>query len=362
MLIPGPDGLGLAHDYKAKITHRKRVRARMAASIGPSGVSPLAEDGSVPVPRHYVFALVEDFTHVAFSCSVEPLRLANLVSGRKLYTWSFASVDGNPVRSSNGIVTLVDTSFDNLPDCDQLFVLSGINMQHKETAKLVAALRRERAIGTAIGAICSGSYILAKAGFLDGMQAAIHWEYHDSFAEAFPEVHLQRSVFVAHEKHITASGGTAAADLILHLIDRDHGYDLSVAVADQMVYNVARNASSAQRVSLQSRIGHRNEHLLQAIEIMQRRIEEPVPVSAIARKIGVSTRQVERLFETYLKTSPKKYFMGLRLERAKKLLLQTDSAVSDIAMSCGFTSFSHFSRVYRATFGVSPMMQRARSA
>ncbi|MGB3387827.1 MAG: GlxA family transcriptional regulator, partial [Pseudaminobacter sp.] len=300
------------------------------------------------------------FTHMAFSCAVEPLRIANLVSGKELYRWSFASADGKTAASSNDVVTLVHHRFDDLPACDRLFVLSGINVQHADTCNLLVALRRERARGTRIGALCSGAYILAKAGFLNGMQAAIHWEYHDSFMEEFPDVSLVQSVFVPDAKFITASGGTAAADLMLYLIEQDHGYDLSVAVADQMVYNAVRNPTAAQRVSFQSRNGIRNRHLAKAIEIMRNRIDNPVSLSEIARELGISTRQIERLFGTYLRTSPKKYFTEMRLERARHLLVQTESAITEVALACGFGNFGHFSRTYRAVYGVSPMMQRGR--
>ncbi|MGR3761604.1 GlxA family transcriptional regulator [Roseobacteraceae bacterium NS-SX3] len=314
----------------------------------------------MPDTQHFVFALVEDFTHMAFSCAVDPLRIANLISGKALYSWSFASANGETATASNGSVTLVHHRFASLPDCERLFVLSGINMRDQDSRGLIAALRRERSRGTHIGALCSGAYILAKAGFLDGMQAAIHWDYHDSFMEEFPEVNLVRNVFVADEKYITASGGTATADLMLHLIERGHGYDLSVAVADQMVYNAVRNATAAQRVSLQSRNGMRNKHLAKAIQIMHDRLDDPVSPALIAQDLGISTRQLERLFGKYVNSSPKKYFMEMRLERARHLLLQTEASVTEIAMACGFDSPGHFARVYRAAFGVTPMLQRGR--
>ncbi|MBO9447288.1 GlxA family transcriptional regulator [Ruegeria sp. R14_0] len=309
-------------------------------------------------PRHITFILIEEFSHLAFSCAVEPLRIANLVSGEDLYEWSFLSEHGERAVCSNGSVTLVHGGLDAVPKSDQLFVLSGIHMRKHVSRPLLAMLRRERARGTAIGALCSGAWLLAEAGFLDEMQAAIHWEYHDAFMEAFPEVNLVRSVFVADEKHITASGGTATADLMLHLIEKDHGEELSVAVADQMVYNAVRNATAKQRVSLQSRNGMRNVHLAKAIHIMQDCIEAPVSPSQIAEELGISTRQLERLFGKYLNTSPKKYFMELRLERAQKLLLQTEASVTEVAMACGFENPGHFSRVYRSSFGVTPHAQK----
>ncbi len=152
-------------------------------------------------PRHFTFLLIEEFSHLAFSCAVEPpLRIANLVSGEDLYSWSFASENGETAICSNGSVTLVHHGFDGLPKSDQLFALSGIHMRSHVTKPLLATLRREKARGTSVGALCSGAWLLAEAGFLDGMQAAIHWEYHDAFTERFPpDVNLVRSVFVADE-------------------------------------------------------------------------------------------------------------------------------------------------------------------
>jgi transcriptional regulator GlxA family with amidase domain len=310
--------------------------------------------------EHFAFLLVEEFTHIAFSCAIEPLRIANLLSGKELYRWSFISEDGTTAVSSNGSVTLVHHGFDAIPECDRLFVLSGINVQKHVSPQLLSVLRRERARGKRIGALCSGAYVLAKAGFLDGVQTAIHWEFHDSFMEEFPQVNLVRNVFVADEKFITASGGTATADLMLHLIERDHGYNLSVEVSDQMVYNAARDATAEQRVSLQSRHGMRNKHLARAIQMMSETIETPVSPSLIAEEVGISARQLERLFGKYLNCSPKKYYVELRLERARRLLLQTEQSITEIAMACGFESPGHFSRVYRAAFGVTPSVQQGR--
>ena len=334
-------------------THCDNLRHDRKISLAANKPSLDAHD-----PRRFVFALVEDFTHFAFSCATEPLRLANLVSGRQLYTWSLASANGATARSSNGFETVVHHSFDTLPTCDRLFVLSGIDMQHKDTRLLVAAIRRERARGVQIGALCSGAYILARAGILDGARAAIHWEYHDSFRQEFPRVHLVRSVFVADEKCLTASGGTAATDLMLHLIEREHGRDLSVAVAEQMVYNAVRTANSAQGFSLQARNGIRSRHLLEALRIMREEIEEPPSASQIARRIGITPRQVQRLFEKYLQTTPKKYFLEIRLERARHLIMQTETAITEIAFACGFASLGHFSRLYKAAYGESPLAHR----
>ncbi|WP_138934232.1 GlxA family transcriptional regulator [Roseovarius arcticus] len=312
--------------------------------------------------QHFVFLLVENHTHLTLACAIEPLRIANMISGEDLYRWSYASEDGSSATASNGSVTLVQHAFSDLPKCDRLFVIPGLGMTELITPSLLTSLRKARAVGVQLGALCSGAWILAEAGFLDGMKAAIHWEYHDAFAERFPDVTLVRSVFVADEKYITASGGTATADLLLHLIDQDHGYDLSVAVSDMMVYAGAREASVDQRISLQSRWGMRNPHVARAIEIMRGALEEPVSPMDIAQDLGISARQLERLFGRYFNTSPSRYYMELRLDRARNLLLQTEMSISEIAIASGFQSIGHFSRLYRKSFGTTPSMQRGRIA
>ena len=308
---------------------------------------------------HFVFLLIENFSHLAFSCALEPLRIANLVSGRPLYRWSLASEDGVSATCSNRAVTLVDRSLEPLQRGEQLFLISGIHVQNHVTPAVLNHLRRERARGTRIGAICSGAYVLALAGFLDDIETAIHWEFHDLFAEQFPSVRLVRNVFVANQKHMTASGGTAAADLMLHLIARDHGTGLATAVADQMVYNAVREGSAAQRVSLQSRHGMRNAHLTRAIQIMEENIEIPLAPCDIAEELGISTRQLERLFGKYLNSSPKRYVVEMRLHRARNLIVQTEQSIAQIAMACGFNSTSHFSKVFRSQFGISPLSHRS---
>ncbi len=308
--------------------------------------------------EHFTFLLVPEFTHIAFSCAIEPLRIANLVSGTDLYQWSLASENGETATCSNGTVTLVDHSYATIPACDRLFVLSGIHVQNHVDPALLNVLRKARIGKAKIGALCSAAYILAKAGMLDGKRAAIHWDFHDGFMEEFPEVSLESSVFVADETIVTASGGTATADLMLNLIATTHGNDLAIAVADQMVYNAVREGTAEQRVSLQSRHGMRNPHLVKAIQVMNENLETPISPATIAVDIGISTRQLERIFGRYLNCSPKKYYVDLRLQKARNLLVQTDQSVTEIALASGFESPGHFSRVYRAKFGITPTAQQ----
>ncbi len=309
-------------------------------------------------PTHFAFLLMEDFTHLAFSCAVEPLRIANYVAGASLYRWSVLSPDGERATCSNGTVTLVDHGLGPLEKVDYLIVVSGMNVPDHVTPDILSFLRHARAHGTRIGAVCSGAYVLARAGFLRGQDAALHWAWHPLFAEEFPEVGLRKSVFVDEGPFITASGGTAAADLMLHLIAMEQGRDLAVEVSDQMVYNAVRDGEAEQRLSLQSRHGIRSGHLIKAIRIIEENIETPLTPSEIAEELGISTRQLERLFGKYIKASPKRYMMNLRLQKARTLIQQTDQSVAEIAMACGFSSASHFAKAYSAQYGATPTRHR----
>lgn len=314
----------------------------------------------MPRPEQFAFLLVDDLTHMAFGCAVDPLRIANLISGEALYDWSLVSETGASVACSNGIVSQVDCGLDDLPAVDQLFVLSGIGVQARATRSLMNGIRRQARKGTRIGGLCSAAWILARAGMLDGLRAAIHWGYHDAFMEEFPDVNLQRSVFVADERIVTASGGTATADLMLHLIEAAHGEALAADVADQMVYNTVRSSSAEQRVSFQARHGIRNSHLAHAIGRMNETTEFPLSPADIAAEIGISVRQLERLFGRHLNCSPKKYQLDIRLQKARHLLIQTEMPVTEVAFACGFKSSGHFSRSYKAHFGVAPGGQPGR--
>lgn len=310
-------------------------------------------------PTHVLILFVGEFTHLAFSNAVEPLRLANRMSGETLYTWAFASPDGGPAASSNGARMLVDHSYADVVTFDHLFLVTGNDLRDHIDKPLLAFLRRARHQRASIAAFCSGAFALAEAGLLDGRQVALHWEFHAPFREAYPDVQLSNAVFVKDGPILTAAGGQAVADLVLSLIHEQHGPHLAETVSDQMIYNTVRTEAAQQRVSFQARYGIRSEKLSRAIRVMEEDLEEIETMSRVAERTGISNRQLERLFKRYLNSTPKKYLNALRLGRARQLLQETEMSVTEVTLACGFENPSHFSRLYRQTYGVSPREQRA---
>ncbi len=308
--------------------------------------------------EHIVFFLLRDFSHIAFSCAIEPLRIANLEAGAELYSWSLASENGVEETCSNGTITRVDGSFEEMQPRERLFIISGIHVEQHTTRTILDYVRATLSRGIRVGGICSAAYVLAKAGVLGGKQCAIHWEFHKMFAEMFPKVELKKTVFVPDETTPTASGGLAASDLMLHLITESHGSQLAVRVADQMVYNFVRSDEEIQGRTLHGQVGLHNRHLRTAIRLMDENQEYPLSSLEIAKKLGISTRQLERLFLKYVQCSPQQHYRMMRLESARNMLRLSDKPVYLIAIACGFESPSSFSKRYKATFGLSPNEER----
>ncbi|UFS66353.1 GlxA family transcriptional regulator [Paracoccus denitrificans] len=306
----------------------------------------------------YVFLLLDRFTMVSFAAAIEPLRLANRLAGRELYQWRLIGEQGETALCSNGARILLDGPLLETRRDDTVLVCGGLDVARAATRPVLAWLRREARRGTRIGALCTGAWVLAEAGLLDGRRATIHWENQDGFAEKFPDITLIRTVFVEDGSRLTAAGGTAAIDLMLRQIARDHGTELAGRVADQMIHTAIRSEEDQQRLSSPTRMGARHPRLAQVLARMEANIEEPVSPARLAAEAGLSPRQLERLFARYLGRSPKRYYMELRLERARHLLLQTGMSVMEIGLACGFASTAHFSKCYRATYGCTPYRER----
>ncbi|WP_299731720.1 GlxA family transcriptional regulator [uncultured Tateyamaria sp.] len=313
-------------------------------------------------PKHFVFVLLNNFTLLCFSAALESLRIANRMAEAEIYSWRIIGEGGDVAYCSAGTGFKLDGDLDEVSRDDTIMICGGIDVQAATTKRLLGWLRREARKGPHVAGLCTAAFTLAKAGLLDGKRATIHWENQDSFTEEFPEVELTKSVFVVDDKRLTTAGGTSSIDLMLKLIADENGEQLANAVADQLIYSSIRTDQDTQRLSVPTRIGVRHPKLSQVIQIMEQNIEEPISPSILAKDVGMSTRQLERLFRRYLNRSPKRYYMELRLQKARNLLMQTDMSVINVALACGFASPSHFSKCYRAHYDTTPYRERGTHA
>ena len=320
-------------------------------------------------PQMIGFLLVPDFSMIAFTTAIEPLRVANRLAGKELYGWVVVSKDGNPVRASSGVVVGADMSTVEVQRAsaygrpiDMVIVCAGIYVERYRDDEVFGWLRRMERVGADIGAVCTGAWILARVGLLNGYRCAIHWENLPGFVETFPEIEVNADLYEVDRNRYTCCGGTAAMDMILDLIRAQHGQDLATRVSEQFMVDRIRSGDDRQRLPTGLRLGVHNPKLVSAVELMEANLSEPLSQDELAQFIGLSRRQLERLFRKHLGRAPAQYYLELRLERARHLLYQSDLPIVDLSLACGFVSASHFSKCYREMYGKSPREERTVTA
>jgi transcriptional regulator GlxA family with amidase domain len=302
--------------------------------------------------------LIDDFALMSYASIVEPYRAANVLAGEILYRWINVSVDGGPARASNGASVAADQAVGQPLACDTLFVFAGGNPASFRDAATFAWLREIARSGAVVAGVSGGPFLLARAGLLDGYRATTHWDHRPTFAESFREVAIESSLYVIDRRRVTCAGGVSGLDLAIELIEREQGHELATQVGDWFIHPESRTADQPQRASLRERYGVANDRVLKVLSRMEATVEEPDPREALARLAGVSLRQLERLFLSHLGESVNGAYRRIRLEQALQLLKKTGLSVTAAAIACGFTSSSHFSRAFKAHYGVSPVEAR----
>lgn len=320
---------------------------------------------SQPLPQHLYFMLVPQFSMIAFTMAIEPIRIANRMLGRPFYKWELLSTDGKPVTASNGVTIAVDSSIAAVqraclgPTPTRMVVVcSGLDVEGFRDASVEAWLRRMHAQGASIGGVCTAAWILAEAGLLNERRCAIHWENLPGFAERFPDVDVQSVLFEVDQSIYTSAGGTSSLDMMLHLIGATHGEELVTRICDQCLIDRIRRPDDRQRLPIGARVGVQNPRLLSIIELMENNITEPLKLAEISRRSKISRRHVERLFDHYMGRSPARYYLDVRLERARQLLRHSNLPIVEVAIASGFVSASHFSKRYRERYDISPQADR----
>jgi transcriptional regulator GlxA family with amidase domain len=327
-----------------------------AAKLTP----PPARRAEPPPRQRYAFFTLPNYTFIALSSAIETLRMANRIIGRDAYEWTIVSEGGQPSHASNGLSLSPTRPIDDMGAPNIVFVCGGVDVRKSVTPSVLFMLRRLAQHHVALGSLCTGGYVLAKAGLLEKCKAVIHWEDQPALREEFPHVDICEQVYAIDRDRYTSSGGIAPMDMMLHIISDQHGAAVAQAICEQFIVDRMRDHRDRQRVPLQAQVGVFHHHLIQAAELMEAHIEEPLSLDDVADRVGVSRRQIERLFRRHLGMVPSKYYLEARLKRARALLLQTDLSIMEVAVACGFESPPHFSRCYRSQFGCTPSAERQR--
>lgn len=308
--------------------------------------------GSTPV-RQVGFLLLPGTTMTCFSSAINVLRHANKVSGRVLYQWRLYSADGQPVITEEGFEIGVGAGIDqvDLQALDKMIVCGGYRYAEH---KVMRTLRRIAEQGIQLGSLGAGCYPLARAGLLDGYQCTSHWEFLPSMEEMFPQLSLSAQLYVVDRDRFSCAGGGDVQDMMLNIVGAEQGPELALAVSEMLVCGV-RHGTEPQRGNCRRvLLGYSPPVLDEAISLMESNIEEPLKLQELSDVLGISRRQLERLFSKYLNSQPSRYYMELRLKRAREMLQQTNKSILEVSIACGFSSPSHFSRSIKERFGCSP--------
>ena len=297
---------------------------------------------------------------MTFCSTSEPLRVANRLSKKSLYCWSLYSLDGHPVTSSNSMISQVDGSIEQIKDADLIIIVSSFNPQASISKPLTQVLKQFASRGILIGGVDTGPYIMARADLLDGYKATIHWEDLANFRQTFTQVETLSTRYVIDGKRLTAAGAAASMDMMLDLISRQHGQQLASQVAEQFIYSPPEQLDSEQRLPVSERLQTDHPVILEAVSLMENHLEDNLTTTQIAKLCGISLRQLERLFNQFLKSTPGKWYKTLKLKNARIQLKQSRYTVAEIAANNGFESASSFSRAYKAQYRRSPSEDRTK--
>jgi transcriptional regulator GlxA family with amidase domain len=308
--------------------------------------------------RQFAFLLVDKFSMFSLAAAIDTVRSANRMLGHDFYSWKTVSPDGETVMASNGLPIKIDYAIADLPPVDILFVCVGLSIDFPGKSKVLSGLRTLGRRGAALGALSVGSHLLAEAGQLEGHRCTIHWENRAGFKEKFPDIDVTGNVFEIDRKRYTCAGGTTSIDLMLEIVRVDFGAGVANEVANQFQHERIRSAGDRQRVGPERDLTGKSEKLRKIVELMADKLDEPLSAVQLAKSAGLSVRQVERLFLRHLNMTPGRYYMRLRLERARELLRQTNLPILDVAIATGFTSHSYFAQSYRLQFGRPPSEER----
>lgn len=310
-----------------------------------------------PVQRT-TFLIVPRFNLIELVGLIEPMRVANYLSPHPLYEWEIVAFDGYQIEASNGFTIQAEPPAERNRRDDTIFVLASWGAEFYKNKELTSWLRRQSRDGARICAVELASYILARAGLLQGHKVAMHFSYSAAFEEEFPDIEIVDQIFVPGEKLMSCAGSFASIDLMLNLIRDQHGDRLASEISDQLVANPARASSTRQRRGLGNGIENLSPIVRKTIALMESHVSEPMEIPTIAAALGLSQRQLERLFKQAVGCTVVQFGLLLRLQHARALLIGTRQNIRQIATASGFNTLSHFANAFRRCFGRRPSEYR----
>jgi transcriptional regulator GlxA family with amidase domain len=309
-------------------------------------------------PLDVTFLVFSGASIMCVASAIDPLRAANRISGEESFRYRLVSVSGDPAVTTCGLPIAVSGRFDPAASTDVIVVIAGFGTQGYATASFLQGLRRAARSARACGGIEAGTWLVARAGLLEGRAATTHWEDMEDFAAAFPGTDVRPDRYVIVGPVFTSGGASPTFDLMLHLVRSRLGMAAALDVASVFIYDQSRASTDAQPLVSLGRLDGYDPRLAQAIRLMEAHVDQPLSVDAIAKRTGVTPRTLEGVFRKSIGETPGAYYLRLRLTAARKLVVDTRVAMADIAARTGFSSAAAFSRAFSRSFGRSPTALR----
>jgi len=244
---------------------------------------------------------------------------------------------------------------------DTVIVVSNTWQLENLKPEFIHWLQQQYASGARLLLIGRISEALAAVGWLDDRQVACHWSLLQQLQATEQKVNWAAQLYCQDERWFTCAGGAAAADVLMAWLASIGEGELAAEVAEWLLLERTRSQDTLQRVPLQTRLGNSQPKLTEAVTLMEANLEEPLSSDELASLVGLSRRHLERLFKKHLHQVPSKFYLQLRLDRARQLLRDTDLSIVEVSMASGFSSASHFSTTYRSYYAITPRQERGRS-
>lgn len=323
-------------------------------------VTPAPSDIARPerVVQRFGFLLVPNFSLIALSSAIDPLRLANTALGHAAFEYVTIGLRDEPVLSSDGIRVLPDQVMGDSHQFDTVFVIGPNPIPKAGYADLTRWLRKLAAQGMTLGGIDTGCYFLAKAGLLKGYRCTIHWEDRETLLAEFPDLLVSSRLFEIDRDRYTCSGGVSPLDLMTFVLRRPPGSRALAQQVSDLLVSHQRSPAETQSLPMRYRYANIPDVLLEALEIMESNVEEPLSPGEIADYLKISRRQLERHFRDHLNTAPARKYLEIRLARARMTVLRTQRRIDEIGRACGFSSTAHFIACYRQVYASTPLAER----
>lgn len=298
---------------------------------------------------------------MSLASALDTMRAANRIASRPLFEWQILTLDGRPAKLTCGISISADDRIAEKADGDVLIIVAGFNQEKHADKHQLSDIRRFSRRFQAVGGVEAGSWLLARCGLLDNRQATTHWEDQEEFSRQFPRVILKSDRFVIDGNLFTTGGASPTFDFMLYLIRTRYGYPLALEVSSAFIYDGVHSATDTQPLVSLGMLQNSEPRVAAAIQVMEQHIDDTISIETIAAQVNLSVRMLEYLFTQTLNLSPGAYYRRLRLQTARRLVVDTRLQLQEIAVRTGFNSLSAFSRLFRRYYQQSPRECRRRS-